>query len=263
MEPKAKAPSPTLGEDESRRMRLKVADNIGQAAKAERAAKAAREAQFKAPPQVLLNQKEQGPPNLGLTLPSKQEKYLREIEEANRIKRPTEEPQKVVPKQTQEAPRTTATRGSGGEAQNRSEQLKGELASLEDQYNRRKNLEARRFNDLGQRLLGYYEGFAWCPECQYVSNIGLTSELRHNMGLRGCQRRSCKGCYQWPRDQSPCEEEEFLYEDPKQQKICEAYSIGREGCFQGNKCLDHHEKWKMLHMRKEGQAKRVTYRKVL
>ena len=65
-EPKAKAPPPPLDEDESRRITWNLVDNISNAAKAERAAKAAREAQFKAPPQVLLNQKEQGPPNLCL-----------------------------------------------------------------------------------------------------------------------------------------------------------------------------------------------------
>jgi hypothetical protein len=206
--------------------------------------KAAQEAKFKAPPPVLQNQKAQEPPNLGLPLPAKQLKYLSELEEANRIKRPIEEPQRAVPKQTQEAQGSTTEEGSGGVAQRaRSEQLERELADLEDQYNRRKNLEVRRLNDFGQRLLGYDEGLTWCPKCQYVSNISLQSELRHNQGLRGCQRRSCSECYQWPKDQSPYEEEDFMYEGPKPQKICEAYSIGREGCMQGNKCLDHHEKW--------------------
>ena len=39
------------------------------------------------------------------------------------------------------------------------------------------------------------------------------------------------------------EDEDFLYEGPKAQEICEAYSIGREGWMQGSKCLDHYEKW--------------------
>ena len=103
--PKAKAPPPPLDEDEQRRLIRNLATNIGNAAKAERAQKAAQEAKFKAPPPVLQNQREQGPQNLGLPLPSKQDRFLRELEEANRIKRPSEEPQRVVPKQTQEEKR--------------------------------------------------------------------------------------------------------------------------------------------------------------
>ena len=34
-----------------------------------------------------------------------------------------------------------------------------------------------------------------------------------------------------------------MYEGPKAQKICEAYFVGKEGCMQGNKCLDHHPFW--------------------
>ena len=73
-ETKAKAPPPTLDEDESRRLTWKLADNIGNAAKAERAMKAAQEAKFKAPPPALQDQKAQEPPNLGLPLPAKQDK---------------------------------------------------------------------------------------------------------------------------------------------------------------------------------------------
>jgi hypothetical protein len=62
--PKAKAPPPPLNEDESRELTWKLADSIGNAAKAERAQKAAQEAKFKAPPPVSQKQKEQGPPNL-------------------------------------------------------------------------------------------------------------------------------------------------------------------------------------------------------
>jgi hypothetical protein len=39
---------------------------------------------------------------------------LREIEEANRIKKPSEEPKKVGSAQTQEVQRSTALEGSGG-----------------------------------------------------------------------------------------------------------------------------------------------------
>ena len=153
-----------------------------------------------------------------MPLPSKQDTFTRELEK--RIEKPDEEPRRT----SQEPQRTTEARSSGGEAQRpKIEQLQRELADLENQYERRKNLEVRRFNDIGQRLLGYHEGFTWCPKCHYVSNISPTSELRHNMGLRGGQRRSCKECYQWPKDQSPYEEEDFLYEGPKPQNICEAY----------------------------------------
>jgi hypothetical protein len=108
---------------------------------------------------------------------------LRDLGEANRPKRPSKEPQRVVPKQTQEARGSTTEEGSGGAQKEKTEQLEKELADLEDQYNRRKNLEVRRFNDFGQRLLGYDAGFTLCLKCQYVSNISLQSELRHRQGL--------------------------------------------------------------------------------
>jgi hypothetical protein len=34
-----------------------------------------------------------------------------------------------------------------------------------------------------------------------------------------------------------------MYEGPKAQKACAAYSAGKEGRMQGNKCLDRHEFW--------------------
>jgi hypothetical protein len=192
-----KAPPPTLNEEERRELTWKFAESVGNAAKAERAQKAQQEAKFKAAPPALQQQKAQGPPNLGLRIPSKQEKFLKELEEANRIRKPGEEPPKVAQRQVQEEQRTTKDEGSGGVKTEQTEQLAKELADLEDQYNRRKNLEVQKYNGLGQRLLGYDEGFTWCPECQYVSNISLQSELRHRRGLRGCQRTSCKECYQW------------------------------------------------------------------
>jgi len=210
--PKGKAPPPPLSDEESRNLTWKFAESVGNAAKAERAQKAQQEAKFKAAPPALQQQKAQGPPNLGLRIPSKQDRFLRELEEASRIRRPSEEPQRVVPKQTQEERRSTTEEGSGGARKEKTEQLERELADLKDQYNRRKNLEVRRFNDLGQRLLGYDEGFTWCPKCQHVSNISLQSELRHRQGLKGCQPRSCEECYQWPKEQSPYEEEDFMYE---------------------------------------------------
>ena len=117
------------------------------------------------------------------------------------------------------------------------------MEGLDNQYERKKNLAARKINYLGQRLLSYEEGFTWCPKCHYVSNISLQSELRHTKGLKGCQRRSCEGCYQWSKFDSPYEDEDFLYEGPKTQRICEAYSKGTVGCTEENKCLDYHEKW--------------------
>ena len=47
VEAKAKAPPPPLDGDESQKLTWKLADNIGNLAKADRAAKAAREAQSK------------------------------------------------------------------------------------------------------------------------------------------------------------------------------------------------------------------------
>ena len=90
------------------------------------------------------------------------------MEEANRIRKPSEEPKRVGPAQTQEVQRSTTLEGSGGvtfRAQDpKSENLKRELADLEDQYQRMKNLEGRSFNNLGQRLLGYKEGFCMVSE---------------------------------------------------------------------------------------------------
>jgi hypothetical protein len=41
--------------------------------------------------------------------------------------------------------------------------LERELADLNDQYERMKKIEDRRYNHLNQKLLGYHEGFTWCP----------------------------------------------------------------------------------------------------
>ena len=51
--PKGKARPPSLNEEESRDLTWKFADSVGNAAKAERAQKAAQDAKFKAPPSVL------------------------------------------------------------------------------------------------------------------------------------------------------------------------------------------------------------------
>jgi hypothetical protein len=56
VEPKAKAPP--LNENESRDLTWKVADNSGNLAKAERAAKAAQEAKYQAAQPVLQNQRQ-------------------------------------------------------------------------------------------------------------------------------------------------------------------------------------------------------------
>jgi hypothetical protein len=93
--PKGKAPPPSLNEEESRNLTWKFADSVGNAAKAERAQKAEHETKFKAAPPALQQQKAQGPPNLGLRIPSKQEKLLRELEEANRIRRPGKNHQRL------------------------------------------------------------------------------------------------------------------------------------------------------------------------
>ena len=93
------------------------------------ATKAQREANVKAPPQVLQNQQRQEPTQLTLPLPSKQDKFLRDLEEANRIKKPNEESRKIV--QEPQGPNTAQS--SGGEAPNKkNEELQRELANLED-----------------------------------------------------------------------------------------------------------------------------------
>ena len=117
-----------------------------------------------------------------------------------------------------------------------------ELASLEDQMERRRRLENQGRNKDGQRLLGYTEGFTWRPKCHYVSNVGKTSDLKHRCNLRGCQRRSCEGCFQWS-SRSPYENEDFIFEGYKVKKVCQAYVEGTVGRREGNKCLDDRPFW--------------------
>lgn len=91
-------------------------------------------------------------------------------------------------------------------------------------------------------MLGYTEGFTWRPRCKYVSNISKTSELRHRGYLKGCQRRRCEGCYQWL-NPSPYEDEDFIYEGQKERIPYQACVEGKEGCPEGNECLDDHPFW--------------------
>ena len=72
------------------------------------------------------------------------------------------------------------------------EELRAELANLEDQFEGRKNLEQRRINSLGQKLFSYNEGFTWCPKCHYVSNKGETSELKREKGLQDAKEDAAK-----------------------------------------------------------------------
>jgi len=78
-------------------------------------------------------------------------------------------------------------------SEDRVKKLQEDLAELQ------KTLEGRKrtiqTNDQGQKLLGYDEGFSWCPKCWYVSNISKVSELKDR--LRGCQRGFCEGNFQW------------------------------------------------------------------
>ena len=94
-ETKVKAPPPLLQdekerEEERKRVGMQFLTNSNQATKAQR------EAKVKAPPQVLQNQQRQEPTQLNLPLPSKQDKFLRDLEEANRIKKPNEESRKIA-----------------------------------------------------------------------------------------------------------------------------------------------------------------------
>ena len=228
---------------------MKMLDNINRATKEERERKNNPPPPPKVPEAVrrhaeaIRQQQADEVPVYQPKLPSKQEKLLKDLEDSQRIRKPGEpppSPPKVYPI-------------SGGAALNleiptedppktKYEELQRELASLESQYQRMNTLKERKWNHLGQKLLSYEEGFTWCPKCHYVSNISLQSELRHRCGLRGCQRRSCEECYQWDKV-SPYEEDDFLYEGPKQKRICEAYWKGTVGCTEGNKCLDHHQFW--------------------
>ena len=136
-------------EAEAKRNHFKLLENLNQATKAEREAKR-QQHQAKAPP-LSLQRPEQ---TFTLPLPNKQERFIREIEEANKIRKPNEEQ------------RTTAVQSSGGDnTKAKNEDLIKELKDLEDQYERKKNLASGKINDLGQRLLSCEEGFTWCPEC--------------------------------------------------------------------------------------------------
>jgi hypothetical protein len=165
-----------------------------------------------------------------------QERQLQELKEANRIK----------PK---DAPPLPPTGGAQSPERIQRDQrsiddLVEELSQLEDQLERRAKIESKAVNKEGQKLLGYNQGFQWCPKCQFVSNVGSTSELRHGVGLKGCQRRACEGCFQWSwSNQSPYEDEDFIFEGVKVIRQCKAYIDGIEGCKEGNKCLDEHPKW--------------------
>ena len=134
-----------------------------------------------------------------------------------------------------------AAQSSGGatqsaEAAKRAEEyekLKKELEELEETREKKKELSKRKKNNLGQDLVSYEGGFSWCEKCHYVSDIERESELnqRFRFKLKGCQRPSCPGSYQWKKHygQSPDGDEDFVYEGYKTVKYCQVYGNGT-GC---------------------------------
>ena len=123
VEAKAKAPPPSLQDEdekeaERKRIHMQFLTNLNQATKAQRDAK------VKAPQQALQNQQRPEKPKYNMPLPSKQDKFMRELEEANRIRKPGEEPRKAV----QEPQRAITAQSSGGEAsRTKNEELNKEL----------------------------------------------------------------------------------------------------------------------------------------
>ena len=107
-------------------------------------------------------------------------------------------------------------------------------------HERKKELSKRKKNESGQTLLSYEEGFSWCEKCYYVSDIEPESELNQRCKLKGCQRPSCAGSFQWKNYQgTPCTDEDFVCEGYKTVKFCVSYMSGT-GCKDGNKCLNSH-----------------------
>jgi len=147
------------------------------------------------------------------------ERLLKTLAEANELKRLKEaQGSGGVRSQSQSHAQSQPQVQPQGQGQQTSviEDLMNQLSSLEDQLERRKNLESQT-NMQGQRLLGYKEGFSWCPKCKFISNVGKTSDLRHRAGLRDRQRKSCERCFQW-KFASPYEDEDFIYEGDKELK---------------------------------------------
>ena len=101
------------------------------------------------------------------------------------------------------------------------EKQKRELEELEETFEKKKELSKRKKNGKGETLLSYEEGFTWCEKCHYVSDIAPQSDLHQSWKLRGCQRPSCPGSFQWKNHyQSPYLDEDFVYEGYKVVKPC-------------------------------------------
>ena len=90
-------------------------------------------------------------------LPSKQERFIRDLEEEN-LRRLRGEQKPITP----EPQRTVVAQGSGGAEQKENEaqapktkfeELSKELRNLEDQYRRKNDLISRKTNALGQKCL--------------------------------------------------------------------------------------------------------------
>jgi hypothetical protein len=135
----------------------------------------------------------------------------------------------------EQAQRTEAAKKA--EAARRAEEFekqKRELEELEQTFKRKKELSKRKKNDKGETLLSYEEGFMWCEKCQYVSDIAPQSDLNQRWKLKGCQRPSCPGSFQWKNHyQRPYFDEDFVYEGYKVVKPCLLYENGTS-CPEGN-----------------------------
>jgi hypothetical protein len=73
-----------------------------------------------------------------------------------------------------------------------------------------------------------------------VSTLSAQSELRRGAGLKGCRKKSRRGCAQW-KTRSPYEDDEFVCEGYKKKKKERALYMNGSGCPDGNKCLDSHK----------------------
>ena len=123
----------------------------------------------------------------------------------------------------------------------RSEELKKQLEVLESQAEKMKQGLVRKYNEKGERLLSYEDGFGWCSGCRHVSYIPKTSDMR-GLRMKGCQRRGCPNHLSLKDGWSPYQPEDFVYEGRKEIEECMWYTSGK-GCPQGNKCSLTHMKW--------------------
>ena len=109
----------------------------------------------------------------------------------------------------------------------KTEELKMQLRILEEQAEKMKQAVAKTYNQNGERLLSYEDGFGWCSECKHVSYIPKTSDNK-GLGLRGCQGRGCPNHTPGKNGWSPYQPEDFVYEGRKVLEECIWYTSRRK-----------------------------------